>query len=91
MTHEERLKLIYAPPPAIRVCAPSYPWAGTFVNDYFGEKLDARHKDTDTIYEAAFARELQACDDEGIFEDTVRVRQFIDSQTRSRRGKGYWT
>jgi hypothetical protein len=91
MTHEQRLELIYRGLPPVRVLPISYPYGGVFVNDYFGEHLDARRADASTVYEGAFARELQAVIPTG--DDSTEVRQFIESQTRSRRSvgtKGAW-
>lgn len=82
----------------MRVLPISYPYGGTFVNDYFGEHLDARKSDQNTVYAGAFARELQALVEQEqnplvaelseLVEDSVEIRQFIESQTRSRRSVG---
>lgn len=102
MSHEDRVQLIHQPFQQLnmRRLPPSYPWGGVFVNDYFGEELDARKRDASYrgSYEGAFAKELQAyvaeADNpavEGLDpDDGVEVRQFIESQTRSRR-KALWS
>lgn len=99
MTHAQRLALIHQELPVVRVLPPSYPWGGTFVNDYFGEHLDAWRADQKTKYEGALARELRALveqeDNELVstgLDDSTEVRQFIESQTRSRRrASGAWS
>ena len=64
----------------------SYPYGGTFVNDYFGEHLDSQRRDRASIYEGAAERELQAL--LGDVDDATEIRMFVESQTRSRRNKG---
>ena len=97
VTHRERLALIHRELPDVRVLPISYPWAGTFVNDYFGEHLDRRKGDQNSIYAGAFARELRAlAEQEGELpvdlDDGTEVRAFIESQTRSRRKpSGAWS
>ena len=86
MTHAERLALIHKPLLPVRRLPPSYPWGGTFVNDYFGEHLDTRRRDRSSVYEGAAERELQAL--LGDVNDAAEVRMFVESQTRSRRNKG---
>ena len=89
MSADARWALIHAPLPVVRILSHSYPWSGTIVNDYFGEHLDAHKKDRDAQYhgtfEGAFARELRAA---GVDDDSVEMRGFIESQTRSRRKLG---
>lgn len=101
MTHKKRLELIHRGLPPVRIIHPQKRWAGVFVNDYFGENLDARKRDQGSVYEGAYTgvvtREILALDgvenpllDRDLMklsalEDSTEVRQFIESQTRSHR------